>query len=154
MKYLVFIISILGCQSNHLNKVTWKSNLISLSSKLERSKSIDTIMANNFIDSTDIFVAAFKDDTICPKFLFTKAQILRALKKPNIAINTLNKITTEYPVFPLNPEAVFLKGFIAETELNDKPQATKYYKECVEMYPNHSLGQQAKFLIDLMNNEK
>jgi TolA-binding protein len=153
MKYiLLLILLIAGCEKKaHINQVLLKSNIEIISRQLQSQKELDLVLANRFQDSVKIYMAAFPEDTTTPKFLFTSAQVYRALQQPEKAIATFDMICKKYNNFPLAPEAKFLAAFTSEVDMKNMTIANKKYQEFIKEYPNNPLAEQAKISLENIN---
>ena len=81
----------------------------------------------------------FKDDSMSAEFLFKAGDLANNLHKPVEAIELLGRVQ-EYKTYSKVPLALFLQGFIAETELNDLEHAKQYYETFLHKYPHHQLS--------------
>ena len=81
----------------------------------------------------------FKNDTLAADYLFKAGDLANNLHQPEEAIKLLGRVQ-DYKTFSKVQLALFLQGFIAETELNDLEHAKQFYELFLQKYPNHQLA--------------
>ncbi len=150
MKYfLIITLLVAGCEKKaKVNQLELQTNIQKISMQLQSQKELDEVLANNFEDSVKVYAGAFPKDTMTPKFLFTSAQVLRALHKSEKAIQTFELISKEYHDFALAPEAKFLAAFTSEVDSKNMEMAIQKYQSFIAMFPDHQLATQAKISLE------
>ena len=82
-----------------------------------------------------------------PEMLLKAADLHRALREYNEAMDIFKKIETTYPDFDKLPHIIFLQGFVYENEMQQLPQAKARYEYFIERYPDHPLAKDVRFSI-------
>lgn len=93
------------------------------------------------------FVNAHPEDTMSPIYLFNGARVSAQIGNMHVAMQMLERLYTEYPKHADAPQALFLKGFLAETQMADFKTAEKCYNEFLKLYPNHPLATDVSFSL-------
>lgn len=81
----------------------------------------------------------FQDDSMSAEYLFRAADITNGIKQPEKAIALYERVL-HYQNYTKTPIALFLQGFISETELQNMNKAKEYYEKFLKQYPNHKLA--------------
>lgn len=89
-------------------------------------------------------------DSTSDKLLFKAGELYMNAKHGNKAIARFKDVHTRFPASERAPVARFLKGFVAETVLQDTELAEQFYTEFVTAHPEHSLATDAKASIELL----
>ena len=105
----------------------------------ESSTILDNDKSHKLLDLYVSYADKFQDDTASAGYLFKAADIAINIHRPEQAITLLGRVQ-RYPLFAKTPLALFLQGFIAETELRDIKQAEEFYKLFLKKYPNNKLA--------------
>ena len=82
--------------------------------------------------------------------LFKAGELYMNAKQGNKAIAQFKEVHTRFPASDKAPIARFLKGFVAETILNDDQLAKRSYQEFISAHPDHKLAEDAKASIELV----
>lgn len=90
----------------------------------------------------------YNEDTLSPHFIYKAAEAAVNIQEYDKAIDDLDLLINQYPQHKLVPYAIFFKGFIYETFLNNKEEAEKHYKTIIAKYKEHPLTKQAAFAIE------
>ncbi|MFN6380459.1 MAG: tetratricopeptide repeat protein [Flavobacteriales bacterium] len=90
------------------------------------------------------------DDTLSGEFLFRAASMSVALKKPQQAINQLSTYYDVYKTASRRPEALYLIGFVYDSELNNAEKASEYYKRVIEVFPESKWAEQSKGALEFV----
>lgn len=105
-------------------------------------------LANNTILAYENFTKSFPNDSLTPGILFKEADLHRALKEYDAALDIYKKIETDYSSNNKAPHSLFLQGFVYENEVGDLDKAKDRYSKFLEEYPNHELADDVKFSLD------
>lgn len=89
-------------------------------------------------------------DSTSADLLFKAGELYMNAKHGNKAIARFKDVHTRFPANEMAPVARFLKGFVAETVLQDMELAEQFYTEFVNAHPDHSLAEDAKASIALL----
>lgn len=108
----------------------------------------DSASAANAITQYTEFVKAFPDDTLSPVYLFRGANLAAQQADLPAAIKLLDQLHRDYPKHVDAPKALFLKGFVSETQMGDLKTAESCYNEFLKEYPNHELAGDVSFSLN------
>jgi len=64
------------------------------------------------------------------------------------AVNLYDRIYTQYPNYEKAAQALFLKAFTYDNDLNDKGTARALYEEFLKKYPNDDFADDTQFLLN------
>lgn len=92
------------------------------------------------------YAEKFADDTLSPACLFKAGELALSAGRFEQAVGCFNKVQ-RYPRFVRCPDALFLQGFIADSNLRDRARAEKYYADFLERYPDHPLAHDVRTMI-------
>ena len=138
---LLAIMALISCQSP-------KEKQIDRIKSLEVSDSsfnvnIMTELNTAYIDFTE----KYPDDAHTPEYMLKAAQRSSVLGKPNESISLFNKIIEKYPNSNFCEEALFLKAYTYENNLNETDKAKETYEEFIKKYPKSQLVEDAKLSL-------
>ncbi len=102
--------------------------------------------ANNLIGLYIEFADKFQDDSSSGTYLFKAGDMAFRIRQPQQALELFGRVQ-RYPANAKAAVALFLQGFINETELNDKVKAKEYYESFLQKYPNHELAKDVRITI-------
>lgn len=89
-------------------------------------------------------------DTLSGEYLFRAASLSVSLKKPQQAINQLVTYYDTYKTASRRPEALYLVGFIYDSELQNAAKAEEFYKRVIEIYPENMWAEQARAALQFV----
>lgn len=92
------------------------------------------------------YAEKFADDTLSPSCLFKAGELALSSGRFEEAVGCFDKVQ-RYPRFARCPDALFLQGFIADSNLRDPERAEKYYMDFLERYPDHPLAHDVRTMI-------
>lgn len=113
----------------------------------DSSQTVNRKKAQEMINLYKEYADKFKDDTLTAEYLFRAADISNNIGQHKEAIEFYGRCS-EINNFSKQPVALFLQGFIYETQLNDMVNAKRIYEEFLKKYPGHSLTGDVKFSLD------
>jgi tetratricopeptide (TPR) repeat protein len=148
MKYILLLttlITFVSCtqpQVKYRNKIEEAEKAIMADS----SMSPDRAKANDLIKLYIDFADRFQDDSSAGTYLFKAGDIAFRIREPQKALELFGRVQ-RYPANAKAAVALFLQGFINETELNDKVKAKEYYESFLQKYPNHELSKDVRITI-------
>ncbi len=87
-------------------------------------------------------------DPLSPEYLFKALDISLNLNNPQRTIGISDRLRKDYPQYSKTPLAMFLKGFVYETQYGNVDAARKAYEEFVQAYPNSEFVGDAKASIE------
>jgi TolA-binding protein len=99
------------------------------------------------------FANSCHDHPAVPEMLFRRADILLGLGKPQEAIAQYRDIHDHFATFEKRPECAFLMGFIYDAHLGDRSQATKVYREVVNLYPQTDAADWARQALVVLGEQ-
>ncbi len=99
----------------------------------------DKVKANELMKMYIAYADQFQDDSSSADYLFKAGDLANNLHQPSQAIALFGRVQ-RYHVYNKVPVALFLQGFISETELQDFAQAKQFYESFLQKYPNHQLA--------------
>jgi TolA-binding protein len=138
---LISIMALISCQSP-------KEKQIDRIKSLEASDSSFNVNIMNELNNAYIdFTEKYPDDTHTPEYLLKAAQRSSVLGKPNESITLFNKIIENYPNSSFSEEALFLKAYTYENNLNETDKAKQTYEDFIHKYPKSQLVEDAKLSL-------
>ncbi len=104
--------------------------------------------ANDFIQAASLQAMILPESPASPRWLFRAAELAHALEAYSHALELYRWVTHDYPDSPQAPQARFLIGFLLDDKLKDYEEARAAYTTFLEMYPQHALAGDARFLLE------
>lgn len=143
---VLFMAISIGCS----NRDTDIENIETLEKTLySNSESVfDPQVAENLVSHYESFVASMPDDTLSPSYLFKAGEVAMGMGTSAKAIELYGRVYKEYPIYPKAATALFLIGFVNETQVKNLAEAQKYYRKFLAEYPGNSLVDDAKFSLE------
>jgi TolA-binding protein len=90
------------------------------------------------------FANKFKKDEKAPVYLIEASKLYVDIGNYNKSIELLDYVIGRYPDSKTAAEALFLKAFVYENNLNDISRAKAAYEEFLRLYPNHEMAASVK----------
>lgn len=87
-------------------------------------------------------------DSLSPEYLFKALDVSLNLNNPQRTIGIADRLCKEYPYYAKTPVAMFVKGFVYETQYGNEEAARKAYEEFIKAYPDSELVSDAKASIE------
>ena len=87
-------------------------------------------------------------DSLSPEYLFKALDVSLNLNNPQRTIGIADRLCKEYPDYAKTPVAMFVKGFVYETQYGNEEAARKAYEEFIKAYPDSELVNDAKASIE------
>ena len=110
----------------------------------------DRAAALALIEKAQQFADKYPADTLGAELLFKAADVAKGLGDKQKAIALWGRVQKDYPSYSKAPMALFLQGFVSDSELRDVVSATRYYRDFIVKYPNHPLADQALKLVKVI----
>jgi len=154
MKSIIILsILLLGTACSHNNQaVNNGDRILALEAELRSKESMDTSIGNALIKEYNLFAEANPKDSMAAVYLFKKAEVLKASNgmqdQASLAYQAVYKT---YPYHPKGAEAMLAMALFYE-EMRSKDMAAATYKLFIETYPSHPLANNARQLLDLLDN--
>ena len=137
---LILLTSCSDPRKEKLDKIT------SLETKLKQDslKVRDEVAAYNLQLAYTDFASSFPKDTLAPAYLFKAANLSMSMNWGKSSVEIINKFTEAYPEDKRIPEALFIKAFVYDNQLNDDAKAGEFYRNFIKRFPNHVFTESAK----------
>lgn len=113
----------------------------------ENETVFDRDIADNLVATYLDYVAAYPEDEKSPVLLFKAGEVSMGMESAEVALACYKQVYTDYPDFGKAATALFLEGFVYETQTNNLVMAQKCYIEFMDKYPDHTLADDAKFSL-------
>jgi len=157
MRKTLLILTVLfsaACGQNHPGTTNNLERIETLEAELRSKDRMDTLLGNALIIEYDKFVEANPKDSMSAVYLFKKAQVLKATNgKHNEAIQAFKAVYKTYRYHAKAPEAMLATALFYE-EMRSKDLAATTYKKFIATYPSNPLAENARDLLDLLDNTK
>ena len=108
---------------------------------------INNAKATQFISQTEVFVNKNKDIVDAPVLLHRAAETARSIRQIPVALGLYERIINEYPNHEKAAQALFLKAFTYDDDLNEYEKAKGMYHDFLEKYPTHDFADDTEFLL-------
>ena len=132
--------------SDKKNKMQIKIDSAEQKLKQENNAIPDKKKAADVIHLYLAFADEYPEDSLTAEYLFRAADITNGIKQPDQAIVLFERVHT-FKNSSKAPIALFLQGFISETELHNLSKAKLYYEQFLREYPNHKLASDVQMTI-------
>jgi tetratricopeptide (TPR) repeat protein len=101
----------------------------------------------HYADLLNQYITKYPKDKKSENYLFQLAQSCNGLNKHTEAIDYLSLYLNQYPEGEKKADALFIKAFIYENNLNQKDSAIQLYETFLEKYPQHALAESVKLSL-------
>lgn len=115
---------------------------------LFNSMEFDARKAQGLVDVYKAYASAFPADTLTPEYLFRAAGVHKSMRQPQQSIAMYDRIIRDYTQWRRIADAFYLKAFTMDSEMNQKGEAERAYKEVINMFPDHPFARDARIMID------
>ena len=151
MKNIIYLLAIsvfmIGCSESKetvLQKIQdAESNLYAKEGAFQFNDSLATIT----ITAYEQYAESFPEDSLSPEYLFKAADLYRAKREFEPALDIYENIQTNYNDFSKVPQTIFLQGFVYDNDLKDMPKAKERYEAFLTKYPDHDLAKDVRFSL-------
>lgn len=109
---------------------------------------LDQSAVRHFVDASEAYALVHADDSMAVEHLHKAAEAARNLRAYDRAIDLFNWIIDKFPTHKRASQALFLKAFTYDNDLNDTAKARKYYREFIVKYPDDDFADDAQFLLE------
>ena len=113
----------------------------------ETTHKVDYQAANDYIRICELYALVQPKDSQSPEYLHKAGETARAVRAFPKAVNLYDRIYTQYPNYEKAAQALFLKAFTYDNDLNDKGTARALYEEFLKKYPNDDFADDTQFLL-------
>lgn len=128
-----------------------KRNIYAIEKTLINEKGVlNATSADKLIEAYQNYAKNYPNDEISPDFLFKAIDISVAHNalNPQKTIDITNVLIDNYPDFSMTPMAMFIKGFVYETQMNDYDKALETYNQFLERYPDNPMAADVQTTIN------
>ena len=144
---LIWVITFASCSSP---EEKMKSQIQELESGLYADSSMvpDTGVSGKIIDMYISYAEKFPNDTLSPVYLFKAGDVASKMNETHRAIEIFDNLKKNFPEHRNAPYALFLQGFICETQEGNPAKARPYYEEFLKKYPDHPIVSDVAFSLE------
>ena len=117
---------------------------------------LNSSAANAVISLYENFMTAFPNDSLEPSIPFKAGELALNTNRSKVAIDYFLRITRKFPNDKKTPHALYLAGFIYDSQLNEDTTALKIYDSFLKKYPDHQLVEtvlQSKALLGMNDKQ-
>lgn len=144
---LTLLFAMSSCSSPQ-EKMTKEINTLEKSLYADSSMVPDTASASKIIKLYLAYAEQFPADTSSPNYLFKAGDIAAKINETQTAIDIFQKLKTNFPNHRNAAYALFLQGFISETQEGNPGKAKPYYEEFLKKYPDHAIAPDVAFSLE------
>jgi outer membrane protein assembly factor BamD (BamD/ComL family) len=109
---------------------------------------LNLVEAERAIEAYRAYVKENHADTLAPYYLFKAIDVSSGTTNPERTLTMIDELIAQYPNYEKAPLALFMKGFIYETQVENLFEAQKSYEEFIKKYPNDPLVGDAIVMIN------
>lgn len=113
----------------------------------ETTHKVDFQAANDYIRICELYALLQPKDSQSPEYLHKAGETARAIREFPKAVAIYDWIYTQYPNYEKAAQALFLKAFTYDNDLEDKAKAKALYEEFLEKFPNDDFADDTQFLL-------
>ncbi len=114
----------------------------------EKDNKFDTNKAMEYIQYCQAFGKKAPTDANAAKYLFQAAETARSIKKYDLALSIYDNIYANFSSYPKAPQAMFLKAFTLDSEMQQYDRAKNLYQEFMTKHPEDEFADDTKFLLE------
>ncbi len=114
----------------------------------EKNNKFDTNKAMEYIQYCQAFAKKAPTDANAAKYLFQAAETARSIKKYDQALTIYDQIYADFSSYPKAPQAMFLKAFTLDSEMQQYDKARTLYEEFMTKHPQDEFADDTKFLLE------
>lgn len=104
--------------------------------------------ARNYVDVCEAYALTHPNDPKSADYLHKAAETARAIRTIPKALALYDWILEKYPNHDKAPQALFLKAFTYDNNLNDVENARENYEAFLAKYPEDDFADDTKFLLE------
>jgi len=125
-------------------------DIIQLGSSMynEETHQVNYQAANDYIRVCELYALLQPEDPKSADYLHKAGEMARAIRSFPKAVALYDWIYTRYPSFEKSAQALFLKAFTYDNDLQDKETARNLYQEFLAKYPEDDFADDTQFLLD------
>lgn len=122
--------------------------LAAIKSATVDSSGLNYVAVNDFINGSSIYAMLLPKAENTSKILFDAGRIANQSKSYPKALELFDWLSTKYPEYEKNPEALFVSAFILDRDLKRYDEAKIKYETFLEKYPDNQFAKDAQFLLE------
>ncbi len=119
----------------------------------ETTHKVDFQAANDYIRICELYALLQPKNAQSPEYLHKAGETARAVRAFPKAVAIYDLIYTQYPNYEKAAQALFLKAFTYDNDLNDKATAKRLYEEFLSKYPNDDFADDTQFLLSNLGKD-
>lgn len=119
----------------------------------ETTHKVDFQAANDYIRVCELFALLQPENTQSPEYLHKAGETARAVRSFPKAVAIYDWIYTQYPNYEKAAQALFLKAFTYDNDLNDKATAKTLYEEFLKKFPEDDFADDTQFLLSNLGKD-
>ena len=147
-----FFLAFTACQSENSGTAT-NQDLVKKIEELGKSmynpstNRLDDQVAQQFIQTCEAFAQANPKDEKAPDYLLKAGETARTMKNYTKGIALYDRIINEYGDHEKAAQALFLKGFTLDNDMNKHEEAKVIYEAFLAKYPEDDFADDTEFLL-------
>lgn len=119
----------------------------------ETTHKVDFEAANDYIRVCELYALLQPKNDQSPEYLHKAGETARAVRAFPKAVAIYDWIYTQFPNYEKAAQALFLKAFTYDNDLNDKATAKVLYEEFLNKYPNDDFADDTQFLLSNLGKD-
>lgn len=146
----ILLLLLSGC--NQTEEVS-AQRISELEEQVRTGTAPDTVLINTLLASYHQYNEGHPGDSLIPYYLLREADLLQGVFHDNQkALEIYSSLTSNYKDHEVAPQAMFMKAYVWDENLDNKDEAAKAYQQMIQTYPNHTLSNDARNLLMLLND--
>ena len=109
---------------------------------------VDQSLAGDYITACEQYAKVMPDASKAPEYLLKGGETARAIRNFNKALSIYDNVLTNFPDHPKAAQALFLKAFTLDNDLNKSDEARPLYTSFLEKYPDNDFADDTQFLLN------
>lgn len=145
---LISVFLLAGCQTDDAASLIKKIDETRNQIYNEKNNKFDSNKAMEYIQFCQSYAKVAPEDPNAAKYLFQAAETARSIKKYDQALKIYDNIYANFSSYPKAPQAMFLKAFTLDSEMQNYDEARKLYQEFMTKHPQDEFADDTKFLLE------
>lgn len=114
----------------------------------QKSNSFDKKVAAQYVNYCEQYATVAPDDPQAVQFLFQAGETARSIQAYDKALAIYDNIYNKFSSNPKAAQALFLKAFTLDNDMNQPEKARSIYTDFMTKYPNDEFADDTKFLLE------
>ncbi|MCO6478622.1 MAG: tetratricopeptide repeat protein [Phaeodactylibacter sp.] len=114
---------------------------------------IEYRVANNFIQSTELYALILPQSDKAPDMLYKGAEIARTIRSFDKALQLYAQVSEQYPESGRAPQALFMQAFTLDSDLRRFDDARVLYEKFIADYPDDDFVDDAGILLENLGKD-